>query len=149
MSATYQSGVRNASQKEFEFIQQLSASKGRADRLEAQVRKQSDEIDALARERDALQSRGAMSDEVGATLCALAAQGRLSADELAALGTVADAHVELPPRCPVCEVGEPELSRHEDEFELSCPECEHTSGASSSKLAALAGFGKPARAEAS
>lgn len=149
MSATYQAGVRDASQKEFEFIQQLSASKGRADRLEIQVRKQSDEIDALALERDALRSRGAMSDEVGGTLCALAAQGRLSADELATLGTFADAHVELPARCPVCEVGEPELSRHEDEFELSCPECEHTSGASSSKLAALAGFGKPARAETS
>jgi DNA repair exonuclease SbcCD ATPase subunit len=149
MSATYQSGVRNASQKEFEFIQQLSASKSRADRLEIQVRKQSDEIDALALERDALRSRGAMSDAVGGTLCALAAQGRLSADELATLGTLADAHVELPARCPVCEAGEPELSRHEDEFELSCPECEHTSGASSSKLAALAGFGKPARAETS
>jgi chromosome segregation ATPase len=149
MSATYQSGVRDASQKEFEFIQQLSASKGRADRLEIQIRKQSDEIDALARERDALRSRGAMSDAVGGTLCALAAQGRLSADELATLGTLADAHVELPARCPVCEAGEPELSRHEDEFELSCPECEHTSGASSSKLAALAGFGKPARAETS
>ncbi|MDR5754468.1 DNA-binding protein [Caballeronia sp. LZ024] len=149
MSATYQAGVRDASQKEFEFIQQLSASKGRADRLEIQVRKQSDEIDALALERDALRSRGAMSDEVGGTLCALAAQGRLSSDELTTLGTLADAYVALPARCPVCEVGEPELSRHEDEFELSCPECEHTSGASSSKLAALAGFGKPARAETS
>jgi chromosome segregation ATPase len=148
MSATYQASVRDAGQKEFEFIQQLSASKVRADRLEVQVRRQSDEIDALARERDSLQSRGAMSDEVGRVFCALATQGRLSADELAALATQVDAHVHVPMRCPVCESGEPELSQREDEYDLSCPECAHTSGTASSKLAALAGFSVKERAEA-
>ena len=95
MSATYQASARDAGQKEFEFIQQLSAAKARADRLEVQVRGQSDEIDALARERDSLRSRGAMSDEVGRVFCALATQGRLSSDELAALGTQVDAHVHV------------------------------------------------------
>ncbi|TCK38479.1 plasmid replication DNA-binding protein KfrA [Paraburkholderia sp. BL8N3] len=140
MAATYQAGVREASQKEFEFIQQLSASKARADRFEAQVRAQSDEIDALAHERDTLRARAGMSEEVGAIICALATEGRLSADEIDVLGTDIDAHVEVPARCPVCEAGEPEMSRHDDEYELSCPDCEHTSGTTVSRLAALVGF---------
>ncbi|SAL54387.1 DNA-binding protein [Caballeronia humi] len=147
MSATYQAGVRESSQKEFQFIQQLSAAKARGDRFETQVRKQSDEIDALAHERDTLKARGSMSEEVGRTLCALAAQGRLTDNELEALGTQIDAHVGLPSHCPACEAGEPELSQHEDEYELSCPECNHTSGATSSKLAALAGFSVSERVE--
>lgn len=53
MAATYQAGIYEASQKEFDFIQQLSVAKSRAERLESQVRAQSDETDALVRERDA------------------------------------------------------------------------------------------------
>jgi DNA repair exonuclease SbcCD ATPase subunit len=140
MASTYRAGVRDASQKEFEFIQQLSATKARADRLETQVRDQSDEIDALARERDVLMARAGLSAEVGSMICALAMQGRLSREEMSALGTQVDAYVAAPSRCPACGDGEPELSRHENEFELSCPDCEHSSGPVASKLAALDAF---------
>ncbi|SAL75098.1 DNA-binding protein [Caballeronia peredens] len=146
MAATYQAGVREASQKEFDFIQQLSAVRGRADRLESQVRAQSDEIDTLVRERDAQRVQSGASAEIGALIASLAADGRLTAAEIAALGTQLDAHVALPSICPACEVGEPEMQRHEDEFELSCPHCERTSEAASSKLAAVDGFLRSANA---
>jgi DNA repair exonuclease SbcCD ATPase subunit len=140
MASTYQSAAREASQKEFDFIQQLSAVRSRADRLESQVRAQSDEIDALVRERDAQRVQTGASAEVGALIASLASEGRLSAAEIAGLTTQLDAHVVAPAVCPACELGEPELQRHEDEYELSCPNCERTSGARSSKLAAIDGF---------
>jgi DNA repair exonuclease SbcCD ATPase subunit len=140
MAATYQAGVREAGQKEFDFIQQLSAARGRADRLEAQVRAQSDEIDALVHERDAHRMRASVSHEIGGLIALLAADGRLDANEIAALGTQIDAYITPPSTCPACESGEPELQRHEDEFELLCPNCDRTSGAVSSKLAAVDGF---------
>ncbi|WP_045452514.1 DNA-binding protein [Caballeronia cordobensis] len=148
MAATYQAGARDASQKEFDFIQQLSAARSRADRLESQVREQSDEIDALIRERDAQRVQSGASAEVGALIASMAAEGRLSAAEIAALGTQLDAHVAAPAVCPACELAEPELQRHEDEYELSCPNCERASGAVSSKLAAVEGFIRSARADA-
>ncbi|WP_087131239.1 DNA-binding protein [Caballeronia pedi] len=149
MAATYQAGAREAGQKEFDFIQQLSAARSRADRLESQVRTQSDEIDALVRERDAQRVQSGASAEVGALVASLAAEGRLSAAEIAVLGTQLDAHVVAPGACPACELGELELQRHEDEYELSCPNCERTSGAASSKLAAIDGFVRSARVSAS
>ncbi|SAL61708.1 DNA-binding protein [Caballeronia arvi] len=149
MAATYQAGVRDTSQKEFDFIQQLSAARSRADRLESQVREQSDEIDALIRERDAQRVQSGASAEVGALIASMAAEGRLSAAEIAGLGTQLDAHVAAPGVCPACELAEPELQRHEDEYELSCPNCERTSGAVSSKLAAVDGFIRSARVDAS
>ncbi|SAK71199.1 DNA-binding protein [Caballeronia calidae] len=149
MAATHQASVREAGQKEFDFIQQLSAARSRADRLESQVRSQSDEIDALVRERDAQRVQSGASAEIGALIASLAAEGRLSAAEIAALGTQLDAHVVAPGACPACAAGEPELQRHEDEYELSCPNCERTSGAVSSKLAAVDGFIRSARVSAS
>ncbi|BCQ26113.1 DNA-binding protein [Caballeronia sp. NK8] len=149
MAATYQAGAREAGQKEFDFIQQLSAARSRADRLESQVRAQSDEIDALVRERDAQRVQSGASAEVGALVASLAAEGRLSAAEIAGLGTQLDAHVVAPGSCPACELGELELQRHEDEYELSCPNCERTSGAVSSKLAAIDGFVRSARVSTS
>jgi hypothetical protein len=140
MASTYQAGAREAGQKEFDFIQQLSAARGRADRLESQVRTQSDEIDALVRERDAHRVRASVSAEIGGLLAMLAADGRLSAEEIGALGTQIDAYVTAPGACPACESGEPEIQRHKDEFELLCPNCERTSGAVSSKLAAVQNF---------
>jgi hypothetical protein len=140
MAATYQASAREAGQKEFDFIQQLSAARGRADRLEAQVRTQSDEIDALVRERDAHRVRANVSAEIGGLIALLASEGRISAREIEALGTQIDAYAVTPPACPACETGEPELERHEDEFELLCPQCDRTSGATASKLAAIQGF---------
>jgi hypothetical protein len=145
MAATYQSGMRDAGQKEFDFIQQLSAARGRADRLESQVRAQSDEIDGLVRERDAHRVRASVNAEIGGLLALLAAEGRLRDDEIAALGSQIDAYVTAPSTCPACDAGEPELQRHEDEFELLCPSCDHTSGPSTSKLAAVEGFSRVKR----
>ncbi|SPB16261.1 chromosome segregation ATPase [Caballeronia novacaledonica] len=149
MAATHQAVSREASQKEFDFIQQLSAARTRADRLESQVRAQSDEIDALVLERDAQRVQSGASAEVGALIASLVTEGRLSATEIASLGTQVDAHVVAPAACPACETGEPELQRHEDEYELSCPNCERTSGEASSKIAAADGFIRSARVNAS
>jgi hypothetical protein len=140
MAATYQAGVRHANQKEFEFIQQLGAAKARADRLDAQLRNQSDELDALTIECGVLRSRIGMSPALGNLVCAMALDGRMSATEIEALGTDVDGFVDLPARCTACGSGEPELSQHSGEFEVSCPDCEHSSGAAPSRLCAVARF---------
>ncbi|PMS15998.1 DNA-binding protein [Trinickia dabaoshanensis] len=145
MAATYQAGIRDASRKEFDFIQQLSAAKGRGDRLEAQVREQSDEIDALTRELAASQERGAFSPELAALLRGWAETGRLDDADFAALGTTADALAQIPAHCPKCVDGEPELARADDGFELLCPECDHSSGIKRSRLEAVTRFMLAAR----
>jgi hypothetical protein len=140
MAATYQSGVRDASRKEFEFIQQIAAPKARGDRLDSQLREQSDELDALTKEIATLRAQQDVDPVVASLLSALANSGRLSSDEMATIGTVADGHVALPLRCPKCEEGEPELSEVDHRYELQCPECEHSSGPGHSRLEAVSRF---------
>ena len=140
MAATYQSGVRDASRKEFEFIQQIAAAKARGDRLDSQLREQSDELDALTKEIASLRAQQDVDPAVASLLWALANSGRLSLDDMAAIGTVADGHVALPLRCPKCEEGEPELSEVDRRYELQCPECEHSSGPGHSRLEAVSRF---------
>ena len=140
MASTYQAGIRDASRKEFDFIQQLSAAKGKADRLETQVRGQSDEIDALTRELEVLRARSAVSPELANVICSLALAGQLSEAHFATLGTVLDGHVLLPARCPKCPDGEPELGQVGDGYELQCPECDHSSGIGRSRLEAVTRF---------
>ncbi|CAG4914815.1 DNA-binding protein [Paraburkholderia saeva] len=140
MAATYQSGVRDASRKEFDFIQQIASSKARGDRLDAQMREQSDEIDALSKEVATLRSQEGIDPAIADLLCALAGAGRLTSDELRAIGTLADTQVALPLHCPKCGDGEPELSQVDRRFELQCPECEHSSGMGDSRLQAVARF---------
>ncbi|MGF6917562.1 DNA-binding protein [Paraburkholderia sp. 40] len=140
MAATYQSGVRDASRKEFEFIQQIAAAKARADRLDAQLREQSDEVDALTKEVATLRGQQGIDPAIAELLCSLVTEGRLTSKELSIIGTAADGHVTLPARCPKCEEGEPELSQVDHRFELLCPECEHSSGLGESRLAAVNQF---------
>ncbi|SOE99258.1 replication region DNA-binding N-term [Burkholderia sp. OK233] len=140
MAATYQSGVRDASRKEFEFIQQLAAAKARGDRLDAQLREQSDEVDVLTKEVATLRGQQDIDPAVANLLCSLVEAGRLTNDELAMIGTAADGHVTLPLRCPKCEEGEPELSQVDHRFELQCPECDHSSGPGESRLEAVSRF---------
>ncbi|WP_322048225.1 DNA-binding protein [Paraburkholderia sp. J67] len=140
MSSTWQAAQRDASRKEFDFIQQLATAKARADRLDAVLRERSDEVDGLTRQVSTLKAQQGMDGSVAVVLCALAQSGRLTASELAQLGTVVDGHVALPTRCPNCEEGEPELSQVEGRIELSCPECDYTSGAGLSRLEAIARF---------
>lgn len=140
MAATYQSGLRDASRKEFDFIQQVAAAKARSDRLDAQVREQSDELDALTVEIGTLRAQQDIDPAIANLLCALAKSGRLGLDEMAAIGTLADGHVTLPLRCPKCEEGEPELSQDDHRYELQCPECEHSSGPGHSRLEAVTRF---------
>lgn len=142
-AATYQSGVRDASRKEFEFIQQIAAAKARGDRLDAQLREQSDELDALTKEMATLRAQQGVDPVVAELLWALASSGRLSDSEMATIGTVADGHVALPLRCPKCEEGEPELSEVDHRYELQCPECEHSSGPGHSRLEAVTRFLSP------
>src|SRR6185437_13711693 len=117
MAATYQSGVRDASRKEFDFIQQLAAAKARGDRLDAQLREQSDELDVMTRQVGALRAQQGIDPSVANLLCELASAGRLSADELASIGTSIDGHIVLPAHCPKCEAGEPELSQVDHRYE--------------------------------
>lgn len=140
MAATYQSGVRDASRKEFEFIQQIAAAKARGDRLDAQLREQSDEVDALTKEVAVLRTQQGIDPAIASLLRSLVEAGRLTSDELNAVGTAADGHVSLPLRCPKCDEGEPELSQVDHRFELLCPECDHTSGLGASRLAAVSRF---------
>ncbi|MFL9911833.1 DNA-binding protein [Paraburkholderia sp. RL17-337-BIB-A] len=140
MAATYQSGVRDASRKEFEFIQQIAAAKARGDRLDAQLREQSDEVDVLTKEVAALRGQQGIDPAIASLLCSLVEAGRLTTDELTVVGTAADGHVTLPLRCPKCEEGEPELSQVDHRFELQCPECDHSSGPGESRLAAVSRF---------
>ena len=140
MSSTWQTAQREASRKEFDFIQQLATAKARADRLDALVRERSDEVDVLTRQVAALRGQQGVDGSVAEVVCGLAGAGRLGDEELARLGTVIDGHVKLPARCPKCDDGEPELSQVDDRFELSCPECEHTSGAGRSRLEAVSRF---------
>jgi myosin heavy subunit len=140
MAATYQSGVRDASRKEFEFIQQIATAKARGDRLDAQLREQSDEVDVLTKEVAMLRGQQGIDPAIAGLLCSLVEAGRLTADELTAIGTAADGHVTLPLRCPKCEEGEPELSQVDHRFELQCPECDHSSGPGESRLEAVSRF---------
>ncbi|MBP0592338.1 DNA-binding protein [Paraburkholderia sp. LEh10] len=140
MAATYQAGVRDASKKEFDFIQQLAAAKARGDRLDAQLREQSDELDLLTRQMAALRAQQGIDPAVADLLCQLANTGRLSAEELETIGTAIDGHVTVPARCPKCAEGEPELSQVGHRYELLCPECEHSSGTGSSRLTAVTRF---------
>ncbi|MFM0018269.1 DNA-binding protein [Paraburkholderia azotifigens] len=140
MAATYQTGVRDASRKEFDFIQQLAASKARGDRLDAQLREQSDELDLLTRQMTALRAQQGIDPAVAELLCELASAGRLSVQELESIGTAVDGHVAVPARCPKCTEGEPELSQVDHRYELLCPECEHSSGTGNSRLAAVTRF---------
>jgi hypothetical protein len=140
MSSTWQTAQREASRKEFDFIQQIATAKSRADRLDALLRERSDEMDLLTRQVNALRSQQGIDSSVAEVLCALASAGRLSEDELSRLGTVVDGHVSLPARCPKCQEGEPELSQVDHRYELSCPECEHTSGTGVSRLEAVSRF---------
>ncbi|MEM5339089.1 DNA-binding protein [Paraburkholderia azotifigens] len=149
MAATYQSGVRDASRKEFDFIQQLAAAKARGDRLDAQLREQSDELDLLTRQMTALRAQQGIDPAVAQLLCQLANAGRLSEEELESVGTAVDGHVSLPAQCPKCIEGEPELSQMDHHYELLCPECEHTSGTGNSRLAAVTRFMSTAQSSTS
>lgn len=140
MSSTWQAAQREAGKKEFDFIQQLATAKARADRLDALLRERSDEVDVLTRKVTTLRGQQGMDASVAQVLCALADAGRLSDEELARLGTLVDGYVSLPVRCPKCQEGEPELSEVDEHYELSCPECEHTSGLGASRLEAVSRF---------
>lgn len=139
-AATYQAGVRDASRKEFDFIQQLAAAKARGDRLEAQVREQSDELDLMTRQMTALRGQQGISPAIADLLCGLAGAGRLNAEELESIGTLVDGHVSIPANCPKCVEGEPELSQVDNRYELQCPECDHSSGTAASRLAVVTRF---------
>lgn len=148
MATTYQAGVRDSSRKEFEFIQQLAAAKARGDRLEVQLREQSDELDLLTRQMAALRAQQGIDPGVAQLLCQLASSGKLSSEELESIGTAVDGHVTLPARCPKCAEGEPELSQVDHRYELLCPECEHSSGTGVSRLAAVTRFMSAAKTSA-
>ncbi|PCE29978.1 DNA-binding protein [Burkholderia ubonensis] len=140
MASTYQAGLRDVQRKEFDFLQQLSAAKTRADRLEEQVRSQSDELAAATREMNTLRANREMNPEIAGLIRRLADAGKLDADAFAVIGTALDFDIPVPNQCPHCD-GEPELSHTNEGFEVSCPECEYASGAWPSRFEAVTRFG--------
>ncbi|KGX94293.1 hypothetical protein Y023_5868 [Burkholderia pseudomallei A79D] len=140
MASTYQQGLRDVNRKEFDFLQQLSAAKARADRLDAQLREQGDELTAALNEVQTLRASQGMTLEIAALIRRLANAGNLDAAAFDTIGTSLDQHVTLPARCPKCGDGEPELSHDAHGYELLCPECEHASGTQPSRFAAAACF---------
>ncbi|MBY4767800.1 DNA-binding protein [Burkholderia ambifaria] len=141
MAATYQSGLRDVQRKEFDFLQQLSSAKARADRLEEQLRSQGDELERATRDANMLRASQGMNPEIAALIRRLANAGQLDADAYAAIGTSLDHEVPVPSQCPRCD-GEPELAQGDDGFEVSCPECEHASGPWPSRFEAIARFAR-------
>lgn len=139
MASTYQSGLRDVQRKEFDFLQQLSAAKARADRLDEQLRSQSDELEAATREVNTLRRNRNMTPEVAALIQRLADAGTLDGNAFSVIGTAIDHHVPLPAQCPRCN-GEPELSHGDVGFEVSCPECNHASGTWPSRFEAVSRF---------
>jgi DNA repair exonuclease SbcCD ATPase subunit len=139
-ASSYQAGLRDQNRKEFEHVQQLAASKARADTLQNQLNAQSDELDRLTRRFEQLQSQAGVPPALGKLIAALAVAGRLSHEEIASIGTAADGYIDLPATCPGCDDGEPELYERDGHFELQCPECERTSGEVGSRLAAFSRF---------
>ncbi|MBN3723618.1 DNA-binding protein [Burkholderia sp. Ac-20379] len=148
MAGTYQAGLRDVNRKEFEFLQQLSAAKARADRLDEQLRSQGDELSAATREIETLRAAQGVPSEIAVLLQRLADAGQLDTTAYAAIGASLDAHVRVPGHCPKCEEGEPELSSTSDGFELLCPECDHTSGDCASRFEAVAQFKRRAGRDA-
>lgn len=139
MASTYQSGLRDVQRKEFDFLQQLSSAKARADRLEEQLRTQSDELERATRDVSSLRANRGMNPEIAALIRRLAEAGQLDADAYAAIGTALDHEIPAPTQCPHCD-GEPELSHGDEGFEVACPECEHASGTWPSRFEAVARF---------
>ncbi|RQS67744.1 DNA-binding protein [Burkholderia sp. Bp8963] len=139
MASTYQSGLRDVQRKEFDFLQQLSAAKARADRLDEQLRSQGDELETATRERNALRANQRMNPEIATLIRRLAETGKLDADAFSVIGTTLDHETPVPNQCPHCD-GEPELSHDEAGFEVSCPECEHASGSWPSRFEAVTRF---------
>jgi hypothetical protein len=140
MASTYESGSRDLARREYDFIQQLSVSKGRIDTLDALSNRQADEIAALHRELALADRQNGMPPAIGAMLASLASSKRLNADELNALGTLVDGFAPPVRVCPACGEGEPELSNDDGVFELRCPDCDHASGPAPSRVAAAAQF---------
>jgi hypothetical protein len=140
MAATYQSGVRDANRKEFDFLQQLSAAKTRADRLENQLREQDDELTAATARIEHLRAGAQIPPALVAWLDREAGAGRLEAGAFAAIGIAFDGLVAMPAACPKCEHGEPELSTTDAGYELLCPECEHAAGPCVSRFETKARF---------
>ncbi|MBN3831127.1 DNA-binding protein [Burkholderia sp. Ac-20344] len=139
MASTYQSGLRDVQRKEFDFLQQLSSAKARADRLEEQLRSQGDELERATRDVNSLRASRGMNPEIAALIRRLADAGQLDAEAFAVIGTSLDQEIPVPAHCPHCD-GEPELSHGEEGFEVACPECEHASGAWPSRFEAVARF---------
>lgn len=140
MASTYQQGLRDVNRKEFDFLQQLSAAKARADRLDEQLREQSDDLAEAIKEVEILRASQGITPELAALIQRLADAGQLDTAAFDAIGTSLDQHVTLPARCPKCGHGEPELSHSTDGYELFCPDCEHTSDAQPSRFAAATHF---------
>lgn len=140
MASTYQAGLRDVNRKEFDFLQQLSAAKARADRLDEQLREQSDELVEVTKEAETLRASQGVTPELALLIQRLADAGQLDAAAFAAIGGSLDSHLKLPTHCPQCEEGEPELSHTDEGYELLCPECNHASGPGRSRFEAMVLF---------
>ena len=139
-ASTYQAGIKEASRREFDFMQQLSTVKGRADALEKLANRQADELAGLHRELAKAGENRGVDPVVAQWVADLAARDVLASADLARLGRSVDAFVAIPRHCVACGDGEPELADINGQIEVACPECGRSSGWSQSRLEACRKF---------
>jgi len=144
LASTYQAGIKESSRREFDFMQQLSVVKGRADTLEKLTNRQADELAALHRELAKTSERGAGDPALLQLIADLAARGALGSADVRSVGRLADGLVTIPRLCPACEDGEPELADLHGQIEIACPECGRSSGWCVSRLEAAQRFNQGA-----
>ncbi len=140
LASTYQAGIKESSRREFDFMQQLSLVKGRADTLEKLTNRQAEELAALHGELAKTGERAAGDPALVQLVADLAARGALGNADLRSLGRLVDASVAIPRRCRGCEDGEPELADLHGQIEIACPECGRSSGWCVSRLEAAQRF---------
>jgi DNA repair exonuclease SbcCD ATPase subunit len=140
IAATHQQGVKEAGRREFEFMQQLSLSKGRAQTLEKLADRQADELAALHRELAVVRERGGAEPHLAQLIADIAARGVLEDADWVRLGRTVDGYATVPGHCHRCAEGEPELTEFDGHIELACPECGHSSGACGSRIEACCRF---------
>jgi hypothetical protein len=125
--------------QEFEMIQQLSGMKRKVDELQTANRDLETELAEYRAQLVQTRPDSSAASVLQALILHLAAEQRLTPQEISEVAPALDAVVAAPETCPGC--GEPpEIFAIDGKYELSCSNCGRESGLQPSRLAAFAGF---------
>lgn len=139
-TATYDRHQRETSQRDLEWMQQLSQTKARADELQHEAFRATEEVTRLTHELAHARSREGVPPAIGKLLGRLIRAGAVRADDVHLLGASLDAFIVCDVSCPACGSQAVDLEAIDDAVELSCVECGHRSGVQPSRALALTGF---------